>query len=116
VAGVAEARQPALPVWREQPQRIPALGAPRVGDLAALEDQMIDRALGEAPAHGEAGVAGADDDGGDRAHGRALSCLDLSASCPASCRASTSIVQQVRRGWPGRKARSRASSTRYARP
>ena len=26
---------------------------------------MVDRALGEAPAHGEPGVAGADDDGRD---------------------------------------------------
>ncbi len=65
VALVAEARQPALPVRGQQPQRIPALGAPGVRDLAALQDHMVDRALGEAAAHGQAGVPGADDDGGD---------------------------------------------------
>ena len=67
VALVAVTRQPALPVRREQRERIPALGAPGVGDLAALEDDMVDRALGEPPAHGQPGLARADDDGG-RAH------------------------------------------------
>ena len=42
VAVVAEAGQPALPVGRQQAERIPALGAPRVGDLAALEHDMVD--------------------------------------------------------------------------
>ena len=63
VAVVAEAGQPALPVRREQAQRVPALGPPRVGDLAALEHHVVDRALGEAAAHRQPGVAGADDDG-----------------------------------------------------
>src|SRR5690606_32374257 len=72
VARVAEARQPALPVGRQQPERVPALGAPRVGDLAALEHDVIDAALAQAPAHGEAGVPGADDDAFDRAHGDPL--------------------------------------------
>ena len=61
VALVAESRQPALPVGRQQPQRIPALGAPAMGDLAALQHHVIDRALREATAHGEAGVPGTDD-------------------------------------------------------
>jgi hypothetical protein len=33
-----------------------------VSHLTALEHDMVDRALGEAAAHGETGVAGADDD------------------------------------------------------
>ena len=57
--------QPGLPVRREQPQRVPALGPPRVRHLTALEDHVVDRAFGEAAAHRQAGVAGADDHGGD---------------------------------------------------
>ena len=64
-AVVAMAGQPALPVRREQAQRIPALVPPGIRDLAALEHDVIDRAVGEQPARREAGVAGADDDGGD---------------------------------------------------
>src|SRR6185295_1536579 len=67
---VAVARKPALPVGREQPQRIPALRFPRVGDLTPLEDHVVDRAGGEAVAHRQAGVTRADDDG-RRSHGRA---------------------------------------------
>src|SRR5262249_34561564 len=63
VALVAIAGQPALPVRCEQAQRIPALGPPGVRHLTALEDHVVDRALGEAAAHGEAGVARADDEG-----------------------------------------------------
>ena len=63
VALVAEAGQPALPVGREQAEQVPALRAPRIRDLAALEHHMVDRALGEAAAHGQPGMAGADDDG-----------------------------------------------------
>ena len=62
---VAIAGQPALPVRRQQPQRVPALAPPGVGDLAALEHHVIDRALGEAAARRQPGVAGADDDRGD---------------------------------------------------
>jgi len=69
VALVAMAGQPALPVRREQGERIPALGAPGVGDLAALEDDVVERALGEPPAHGQPGLARADDDD-SRAHRR----------------------------------------------
>ena len=65
VALVAEARQAALPVRRQQPERLPALGAPGVGDLAALQHHVVERAIGQAPAHGEPGVPGADHDGGD---------------------------------------------------
>ena len=68
VSGVAKSGQPALPVWRQQPQRIPALGAPRVSNLAALENHVVDRAFGKAAAHGEASVSGPDNDSGDRAN------------------------------------------------
>ena len=72
VALIAEARQPALPVRGEQPQRIPSLGAPRMGDLAALQQHMVDRTLREAAAHREPRVPCADDHGGDGTN-RALS-------------------------------------------
>jgi hypothetical protein len=59
---VTVTRQSTLPVWREQSQRVPALGPPRIRHLAALEDHMVDRVLAEAAAHGQTGVAGSDDD------------------------------------------------------
>src|SRR5262249_23945935 len=61
-AVVAVTGQPALPVRRQQPQRVPALAPPGIRDLAALEDDVIDRALGEAPAGRQSRMAGADDD------------------------------------------------------
>ena len=71
VALIAVAGQPALPVGREQAQRVPPLRLPRVGHLAALEDHMVDRALREAPAHGQPGMAGPDDNGGGAPRWRA---------------------------------------------
>ena len=67
---VGEPGQPAEPVGGEQPQRVPALRAPRVRHLAALEDHVVDRARGEAAAHGQPAVAGPDDHHGDVRHGR----------------------------------------------
>ena len=64
-AVVAIPGQPALPVGRQQPQRVPALAAPGVRHLAALEHDVIDRALGETSARRQAGMPGADDDRGD---------------------------------------------------
>src|SRR5215471_9025227 len=61
VTGVLVAGEPGLPVRGEQPQARPAPGPPRVRHLTALEDDVVDRAFGEAAAHGQAGVAGADD-------------------------------------------------------
>ena len=61
-AVVAIAGQAALPVRRQQPQRVPALAAPGVRHLAALEHDVIDRALAEAAARRQPGVPGADDD------------------------------------------------------
>ena len=68
-AVVAKARQAALPVGREQPQRVPALAPPGVRHLAALEHDVVDRPVGEEAARGEAGVPGADDDRGDALDG-----------------------------------------------
>ena len=73
---VVKARQAALKVGREQAQRIPPLAPPRIGDVAALEHDVIDRPVGEKPARGEAGVAGPDDHRGDALDGsRALTRL-----------------------------------------
>ena len=72
VAVIAKPRQPALPIGGQQPQRVPSLGAPAMGDFAALQQDMIDRALREAAAHRKSRVPRADDDGGDGAN-RAVS-------------------------------------------
>ena len=62
---VAIAGQSALPVGRQQPQRVPAFAAPGVGHLAALEHHVIDRALGKAPTRRQPRVAGSYDDRSD---------------------------------------------------
>jgi hypothetical protein len=64
-AVVTETRQAALPIGREQPQRIPALPPPRVRDPAALKHDVIDRAVAKEMAGRQAGVTRADDDRGD---------------------------------------------------
>ena len=72
VAVVAEPRQPALPVGSQQTQQVPSLGAPAMGDFAALQQDMVDRTLREAAAHRKSRVPRADDDGGDGANRRRL--------------------------------------------
>src|SRR5215470_3779765 len=62
VTAVVVAGQPGLPVRGEQPQARPALGTPRVRHLTSLEDDVVDRTFGEAVAHGQPGVASADND------------------------------------------------------
>jgi hypothetical protein len=59
------ARESTLPIRRQQPKRVPALAAPGVGDLAALEHHVIDGALAETSARRQARMPGADDDRGD---------------------------------------------------
>src|SRR5262245_61309087 len=88
IAIIAEPGEPALPVWREQPKRIPAFRAPGVGDLTALEHHMVDCALGEASAHGEPGVARADDDGCNRANRRCSELFSAALPPPEPPRAS----------------------------
>src|SRR5690606_23931210 len=61
-AVIAKSRQAALPARRQQPQRVPALVPPCVRDLAALEHDVLDAALGEAAAHREPAMPRADDD------------------------------------------------------
>src|SRR5262249_52341118 len=65
LARVAVAREAAQPTRGQEPQRVPPFGTPGVGHLAALEDDMIDRASGQVVAHRQAGMTGADDDGSD---------------------------------------------------
>ncbi len=61
-ARICVPRQSALPVRRQQPQRIPALVAPGVGDLAALEHDVLDGTLAQAMTDGQPGMAGTDDE------------------------------------------------------
>src|SRR5690349_17428222 len=53
VAAVPPPRQPVHPVWRQQPERIPALAAPALRHVAALQDKVLDAERAEAIAHGE---------------------------------------------------------------
>ena len=69
---VRPAGQPGHPVRSEQPQRVPPLAAPPLGDPAALEHDVLEPAVGQGAAHGETGLAGADDDGVDAAHDEPL--------------------------------------------
>ena len=62
IAVVGQSGQPALPVGRQQPQRVPTLRLPRVRDVAAFQHDVVDRPCGQVPAHRQTGVAGADDD------------------------------------------------------
>ena len=61
IPGVVVAGQPGEPVGGEEPQAGPALAPPRIRHRTALEDDVVDGAFGEAAAHGQASVAGADD-------------------------------------------------------
>ena len=72
--GVAMARQPRHPVRREQPERIPALAPPALGDPPALEHDVRDAARREAVAHRQAGLAGADDQDIRPGHGGGSLC------------------------------------------
>ena len=60
---VAPAREPGGPVGCQEPQRLPAMAPPTLGDAAALEHDVVDVGVGEAAAHGETGLAGADHEG-----------------------------------------------------
>ena len=89
-AVITIAGQPALPVWREEPQRIPTLAPPGVGHLAALEHHVIDRPIAETAAGRQACVAGADDDRGDGFDGR------LRSQRPRQTTATVTFVGLVR--------------------
>ena len=72
VAGVIEAGQFALPVRRDQAEAVPTLRAPGMGDAVFLEHDVIDGVGGQVIAHGQAGLAAANDgdtDMGDLGHG-----------------------------------------------
>jgi hypothetical protein len=57
---VGQPRQARLPVRGEQAQRVPALGLPGVGDLAALEHDVVQAMARERMTDREAGVPGPD--------------------------------------------------------
>ena len=72
---VAPAGQAGGPVGAEESQGVPDHAAPALGRLASLEHHMVDVGVGEATAHGQAGLAGADDEGvggGGGGHGNGL--------------------------------------------
>jgi len=55
------AGQAALPVGGNEAERVPALVAPAVCDVLALEDEVVHAALAQAEAHGQARLAAAND-------------------------------------------------------
>lgn len=63
-AFVTLAGEPRQPVGRKQTQRVPAFVSPRVGQFAALQNDVIDRTLSKDPARRKSGMTGADDDRG----------------------------------------------------
>ena len=67
-AAVGLARQGVHPVGRQQVQRVPGVAAPALPDPAAFQHDVVAPAVGEAPAGGQACLAGADDDGVGDAH------------------------------------------------
>ena len=69
VAVVLESREAGHPVRRQQTQRIPALAAPTLRQLPTLEHNVLDAELGQAAAHGEPCLSGADDDRRRARHG-----------------------------------------------
>ena len=69
-SGVAPGRQPGHPVRGEQVQGIPPLATPALGYPTPIEDDMITCGVGEQPAHGQAGMPGANHEGVNAGHGR----------------------------------------------
>ena len=65
---VRPAGQAAGPVGGQEAEGLPAVAPPPLGQAAALEHDVVDGGVGEAAAHGEAGLAGADDEGVDGRH------------------------------------------------
>ena len=63
VALIRIAGQSTLPVRRKKAKQVPPFLLPRVGNLAALEQHVVDRVVGQVLAHGESGLAGADNGG-----------------------------------------------------
>ena len=64
VPAVGEVRELALPVRRDQAERLPPVGLPGVADLVALEHEVVDPRLLQAAAHREAGLPATHDDHG----------------------------------------------------
>src|SRR3984957_9436956 len=87
----------AHPVRGEQPERVPALGAPRRCHLAAFEHDVVEPCGGKVTAHRQAGLPGADDDDSEahRSHRRSCSALGI-RSGPAQARETWTVVGLVR--------------------
>src|SRR6185503_5661508 len=68
MAVVLESRKTRHPVGCQQVQRIPALAAPPLRDVSALEHNVVDFELGQTVAHGEPCLSGADDESSRARH------------------------------------------------
>ena len=65
VVGIGKLRQPHRPVGKLEAQAVPSLAAPALGDAMPLQHEMGKPALFQPVAHGEPGLAAADDEGID---------------------------------------------------
>ncbi|MNL22055.1 hypothetical protein D3C87_1433790 [compost metagenome] len=61
-AFVGPAWQPALPVWRDQTEAVPAIVAPTLEPLTALKNDMLDPFLHEIPTDRKTSLAASDDE------------------------------------------------------
>ena len=66
---VAPAGEPRGPVGGQEPERLPPMAPPALGDTAPLEHDVVDVGVGQAAARGETGLAGADHEGVGGGHG-----------------------------------------------
>lgn len=62
VAGIRMPRQRALPVRRDQAERVPALLAPGMRDRLRFEHEMVDARARQVVTHRQSGLTAADDD------------------------------------------------------
>ncbi len=83
---VVPVRKTTVPVGREEPQGIPALAAPALADPPALQHDVLDAALPEAAAHGQARLTASDDDRVRVFHGLSSFRCRQYPTWPSACR------------------------------
>jgi hypothetical protein len=67
---------------RQQAETVPPGGAPTLADVPAVQHDVPDAAIGQAPAHGQAGMASADDHSIRARHVVSPSAINSRASRP----------------------------------
>jgi hypothetical protein len=110
------------PVRREQVERVPRVAVPPLADTAALQHHVVTAARGQAAAGGQAGLAGADDDGVDGGHRWFASrgpCRTTGRREQPAVRMGRAVRRPRRRSRPGprwTRCRTRPTASATARP